>query len=214
VSLAPIWLSVALGWVAIVVLVALRLRYPYRTIWTDHFVVQVPRPWLQRSVYVIALLELCRRTAQTSFALSRNARAEVEIRPSWRPAFWFQPESQRIVLCFLFGPAIDRWLFLFYFAIAHEYGHFISLAQTEVEGEVWANLFCLYTLHVVVFSYKWPHWWERWLVRRDAFCGLASMRVWRFLPGPRRKIAAGFWELWQIARRDSKAAASAIRRDA
>jgi len=213
VSLVPIWLSVVIGGIVITVLALLRLRYPYKTIRTDHFVIKVPQPWLHQSVYVVALLELCQRTAQTSFALSQKSQAEVEIRPGWRPAFWFQPESRRIVLCFLFGPAIDRWLFSVYFAITHEYGHFISHARSEVSGEIWANLFCLYTLRFVAASYQWPHWWERWLVRRDAFVGLATLYSWRFPPGHRREIAAKFWELWRVAQQDSKAVASAMDQD-
>jgi hypothetical protein len=208
-----LWLSVVIGWGVVAALALLRLCYPYKTIRTDHFVVKVPQPWLHRSVYVAAILELCRRTAQTCFALSQNLQVEVEVRPSWRPAFWFQPESRQIVLCFLFGPAIDRWLFSIYFAIAHEYGHFISPAQTKVGSEVWAHLFCLFTLRVVASSYEWPHWWERWLVHRDAFVGLATLHIWRFLPGHRREIAARFWKLWGVTQRDSKAAVSTIRRD-
>jgi hypothetical protein len=194
-------------------LALLRFRYPYQTIQTDNFAIKVPQPWAHPSIYVVAFLELCRRTAQTSFALSQASRAEIEIRPGWWPVFWFQPESGRIVLRFLFGPAIDRWLFSIHFAIAHEYGHFILSTQTPVESEAWANLFCLYTLHFEAFNYPWPHWWEHWLIRRDALVGLLALRIWRFLPGPRQEIATRFWELWELVQQDSQAVVSAIQRN-
>ncbi len=202
--LAPIWGIIALGWGIIAVLALFRLHYPYRTIETDNFVVRLPQPWLQGSVYIVAILELCKRTAQARFILPYNLSAEVEIRPGWLPAFWFQPESRQIVLCFLFGPAIDRWIFLVYFAIAHEYGHLLSNTRTPIEDEAWANLFGLYTLHTVISHYQWPSWWESWLVHRDIWAGLVTLYGWQFLPGRRRKIAALFWKLWRIARRDCR----------
>lgn len=212
-NVAPIWLAFAVAWIVLIGLAFLRIRYPYKTIQTAHFRLIVPQPWLRRSIYVLALLELCRRTAEISFALPQSLEAEVEIRPGWWPAFWFQPESERIVLRFLFGPVIDRWLFSVDFGMAHEYGHFILSTATPVESEVWANLFCLYMLHVEAFNYLWPHWWEHWLIRRDVLVGLLTLRIWRFLPGHRREIAARFWELWPLAQQDGKTVVSAIRQE-
>ena len=212
-SVAPIWVLVTLGLMLIVALVLLRFGYPYKTIRTDNFVVKVPQPWLQGSIFVVALLELCRHTALTSFALAQDLQIEVEIRPSWRPAFWFQPESNRIVLCFVFGPALDKWLFSVHFAVAHEYGHCLSKLPTKIESEVWANMFCLYMLRFVATDYAWPQWWEKWLVMRDVWGGLVTMYLWRFLPGQRHEIAVKFWLLWHIAQRDSHAVISALRWD-
>jgi hypothetical protein len=199
---------------AILIALALhRLHYSYTTIRTDNFIIELPQPWLHRSVYVLAFLELCCQTVCISFALAQTEPIEVEIRPSWRPAFWFSPDSGRIVLCFLLGPAIDRWLFLIYFAIAHEYAHSVSLTQFASENEAWANLFCLYTLWFVASDYQWPHIWEHWLMRRDALSGFILLHIWQFLPGCRHKIANRFWELWKVAQEDSRSVVSIIHQE-
>lgn len=188
---------VVLGCGIIVILISLRACYSYQIIRTAHFVIWVPRPWSRGVVYVVALLELCQQTACATFALTFEDQAEIEIRPSWRPAFWLQPESRRIVLCFVFGPAIDRWLFSIYFAIAHEYGHWLSQVRVLVEDEAWADFFSLYTLYIVMSTAVWPNTWERYLMRRDALLGLVVLYIWQWIPGQRRKIARRFWELWR-----------------
>ncbi len=190
-------LWVVLGCSIILTLILLRANYPYQTIRTAHFIVWMPRPWSHNAVFVVALLELCQQTAYTAFALAADEPAEVEIRPSWRPAFWFQPESRRIILCFVFGPAIDRWLFAVYFAIAHEYGHWLSQANVLEENEAWANLFSLHMLYRMMPTAVWPNTWERYLMRRDALLGLMMLHIWRWIPGQRRKIAHRFWALWR-----------------
>lgn len=205
-----VWLAVILGGASLAILGLLRLQYSYVTIRTDSFIVDLPRPWIQRSVYVLALLELCCQTAYVSFAIKQIAPLKVEIRPYWRPAFWFCPESRRIVFCSLFGPSIDRWLFLTHFALSHEYAHSALLTQSAIENEAWANLFSLYALWFVASDHQWPHIWERWLMRRDALSGFILLRIWRSVPGRRREIAGRFWELWEIAQVDSQSVISII----
>ena len=165
----------------------------------SHFVVHVPRPWFQQSIYVIALLEWCHQAACTIFDIDVDIQAEIEIRPSWRPAFWTYPESRRIVLCFLFGPVIDRWLFTVYFAVAHEYGHLVLPGLDRDASEAWANLFSLYLLYYVAPETAWSRRLDKWLMCRDALSGLAVLHIRRLLFGSLCERVMAFWYLWGVA---------------
>lgn len=203
---------VALGCCALALLL-FRLRYSYKIIRTNYFLLETPWPWAQHSIFVVALLEICRHNAQDHFGLPQEAIARVSIRPGWYPNFWYQPESQCIEMRFLFGPAIDKWLFAIDFAIAHEYGHFALHLQNQVASEAWANFFCLHTLQFAAINYPWPHFWERWLIYRDILVELTMLQVWHCLPGHRHEIAAKFRELWREGRQDARSVILALHHD-